>query len=68
MTILVQEDCGGVYDVFSGSPCDVLNWLAGYCQASQILYVHVGPPDNEDPEFYHDNYDLIFTFGKKVGL
>lgn len=68
MNILIQEDRGGVYDVFSGSPRDVLSWLAGYCQVSQILYIFVAPPDLEDLESYHDDYDLIVTIGKKVGL
>lgn len=53
---------------FFGSPSEVLNWLAGYCVAGQISSFFVGPSDNEDPESYHDDYDLIVTFERKVVL
>lgn len=65
LNVLIQEECGGVYDVFFGSPREVLNWLAGYCRAGAISSVFVGPPDLEDPESYHEDYDLIITIEKK---
>lgn len=65
MFVLIQVKEGSfVSDVFSGSPRDVLNWLCGFVHSGDSVLFYVGEPDDDDPESYHDDYDLIIQLEK----